>query len=305
MRRIEPADKQPPSSTSTSEASAAHTPLWALDDDDISTLLLKGAEEGVQDIPAPLLKNEPSPVLEPSLQKQAQQAIDDVQTEHIFEAGGPGYSSTELVDDQLAEAGGVSSGVNHEQTRKADAKKRADSLAALLTEAYWADANALLLRPVSKGGLRSSFAVSGDEITFKTDGSLIRASQVSMDLSSGKLSCKARGTSDHDVAQAFIECGKAAGWTSMWFKGSPEFMSLVTALAKAEGIQVVSQIDAQRLQKAGRPSFVGNLMNSAASLLPRKSDGAADTNLEAQPEADDRGRIEPALSDEPDLSFDR
>ncbi|MDC6536502.1 hypothetical protein LN429_15465 [Pseudomonas syringae] len=303
MRRLEPANA--PSAATSPTTPAGQTPLWALDDDDITSLLLKGANEGVQDVPSPVLKEEPMPEPEPLLQKQAQQAIADVQTEQIFEAGGPGYSPAELVESQLHEAGGVATPADLDQARRTDAKKRADALAALLSEAYWADAKALLLRPISKGGLRSSFSVSGDEITFKTDGGLIRSSQISMDISSGKLSCKARGTSDQEVAQAFVECGKAAGWKTMWFKGSPEFMHLVTALAKAEGIQVVSQSDIQRLQKAAQPTLLNSLISNAASILPRKLDTGGDKSAETRPGADDLGRVEPVLSDEPDLSFDR
>lgn len=303
MRRLEPAN--PPSAASSPTAPAVQSPLWALDDDDITSLLLKGANEGVQDIPSPVLKEDPMPEPEPLLHMQAQQAIADVQTEQIFEAGGLGHSPAELVESQLQEAGGIATPADLDQIRQTDAKKRADALAALLSEAYWADAKALLLRPVSKGGLRSSFSVSGDEITFKTDGGLIRSSQISMDLSGGKLSCKARGTSDQEVAQAFVECGKAAGWKTMWFKGSPEFMHLVTALAKAEGIQVVSQSDIQRLQKAAQPTLLNSLISNASSILPRKLDTGGDKSTEIRPGADDLGRVEPVLSDEPDLSFDR
>jgi hypothetical protein len=303
MRRLEPATPQSPATPPA--APAGNTPLWALDDDDISSLLLKGASEGVQDIPSPVLKDEPMPAPEPLLQKQAEQAIADVQTEQIFEAGGPGHSAAELDENQVQEAGGISSPADLDQARRTDAKKRTDALVALLSEAYWADAKALLLRPTSKGGLRSSFAVSGDEITFKTDGGLIRSSQISMDLSSGKLSCKARGTSDQEVAQAFVECGKAAGWKTMWFKGSPEFMHLVTALAKAEGIQVVSQSDIQRLQKAAQPTLLNSLISNAVSILPRKPDSGVEKSAETRTGTDDLGRIEPVLSDESDLSFDR
>ncbi|WAT32113.1 hypothetical protein [Pseudomonas sp. GXZC] len=303
MRRFEPADA--PSPAATPAVQTGQPPMWALDDDDISSILLKGASEGVQNIPSPVLKEETMPEPEPLLEKQAQQAIADVQTEQFFEAGGPGFSPAELVEGQLQEAGGITLPADVDQTRRADAKQRTDELVALLSEGYWADAKALLLRPISKGGLRSSFSVSGDEITFKTDGGLIRSSQVSMDLSSGKLSCKARGTSDQEVAQAFVECGKAAGWKTMWFKGSPEFMQLVTALAKAEGIQVVSQSDIQRMQKAAQPTLLNSLISSATSILPRKPDDAVDKPCEIRPGADELGRIEPVLSDEPDLGFDR
>lgn len=255
MRKPEPATQQ----------SAAPAPLWAQSDDDISALLLEGANTGVQDIPAP-----------------AEQAssVDEVQhppaaisvEEFSFEAGGAPASVD--VAEQVFEAGGVSeSALNNQsaaiQRNELDARKRAEKLKALLAEAFWDDAQALLLRPASKGGLRAVFASSGDEISFKSKGGILRSSVVTMNIATGNLSCKMRGTSMNEVAAAFIECGKAAGWTQMWFNGTPEFMQIVTALAKAEGIQVVSKSDISKLNKQAQPSLLSGLVKSVTSMVRR------------------------------------
>ena len=273
-----------------SQQSAAPAPLWAQTDDDISALLLQGANAGVQDIPAPA---------------EQLDVVDDAPVapaaeEALFEAGGAPLSDE--VAEQVFEAGGVVDGMavsqsTQVQNAESEARKRAEKLKALLAEAFWDDAQALLLRPESKGGLRAVFASSGDEITFKSKGGLLRSSVVTMNIATGNLSCKMRGTSMNEVAAAFIECGKAAGWSQMWFNGSPEFMQVVTALAKAEGIQVVSKSDISKLKKHAEPSLLGGITDGFTSFFRRGSEVSAprqEPSVQQTPEPDD-------LSDGPGL----
>ncbi|MFG8365113.1 hypothetical protein ACEOSU_20505 [Pseudomonas aeruginosa] len=273
-----------------SQQSAAPAPLWAQTDDDISALLLQGANAGVQDIPAPA---------------EQLDVVDDAPVapaaeEALFEAGGAPLSDE--VAEQVFEAGGVVDGMavsqsTQVQNAESEARKRAEKLKALLAEAFWDDAQALLLRPESKGGLRAVFASSGDEITFKSKGGLLRSSVVTMNIATGNLSCKMRGTSMNEVAAAFIECGKAAGWSQMWFNGSPEFMQVVTALAKAEGIQVVSKSDISKLKKHAEPSLLSGITDGLTSFFRRGSEVSAprqEPSVQQAPEPDD-------LSDGPGL----
>ncbi|HFH3086207.1 TPA: hypothetical protein ACGJRU_005667 [Pseudomonas aeruginosa] len=274
-----------------SQQSAAPAPLWAQTDDDISALLLQGANAGVQDIPAPAEQLE---------------VVDDAPVasaadEAIFEGGGAPLSDE--VVEQVFEAGGVVDEMAVSQSAQvqraeSEARKRAEKLKALLAEAFWDDAQALLLRSESKGGLRAVFASSGDEITFKSKGGLLRSSVVTMNIATGNLSCKMRGTSMNEVAAAFIECGKAAGWSQMWFNGSPEFMQIVTALAKAEGIQVVSKSDISKLKKHAEPSLLSGITDGLISFFRRGGETSAprqEPSVQQQvPEPDD-------LSDGPGL----
>ncbi|MBD9428029.1 hypothetical protein IB232_22070 [Pseudomonas sp. PDM15] len=274
-----------------SQQSAAPAPLWAQTDDDISALLLQGANAGVQDIPAPAEQLE---------------VVDDAPVasaaeEAIFEGGGAPLSDE--VVEQVFEAGGVVDEMAVSQSAQvqraeSEARKRAEKLKALLAEAFWDDAQALLLRSESKGGLRAVFASSGDEITFKSKGGLLRSSVVTMNIATGNLSCKMRGTSMNEVAAAFIECGKAAGWSQMWFNGSPEFMQIVTALAKAEGIQVVSKSDISKLKKHAEPSLLSGITDGLTSFFRRGGETSAprqEPSVQQQvPEPDD-------LSDGPGL----
>jgi len=273
-----------------SQQSAAPAPLWAQTDDDISALLLQGANAGVQDIPAPAEQLE---------------VIDDAPVapaaeEALFEAGGAPLSDE--VVEQVFEAGGVVdemavSQSSQVQRAESEARKRAEKLKALLAEAFWDNAQALLLRPESKGGLRAVFASSGDEITFKSKGGMLRSSVVTMNIATGNLSCKMRGTSMNEVAAAFIECGKAAGWSQMWFNGSPEFMQIVTALAKAEGIQVVSKSDISKLKKHAEPSLLSGITDGLTSFFRRGGEASAprqEPSVQQVPEPDD-------LSDGPGL----
>ena len=77
-----------------SQQSAAPAPLWAQTDDDISALLLQGANAGVQDIPAPAEQLEvvDEATVAPSVEEAPFQAggvplLDEV-IEQVFEAGG-------------------------------------------------------------------------------------------------------------------------------------------------------------------------------------------------------------------------
>lgn len=266
-----------------SQQSAAPAPLWAQTDDDISALLLQGANAGVQDIPAPaeqveVIDDAPvAPAAEEALVEAGGAPLSDEVVEQVFEAGG--------VVDEMA----VSQSAQV-QRAKSEARKRAEKLKALLAEAFWDDAQALLLRPESKGGLRAVFASSGDEITFKSKGGMLRSSVVTMNIATGNLSCKMRGTSMNEVAAAFIECGKAAGWSQMWFNGSPEFMQIVTALAKAEGIQVVSKSDIAKLKKHAEPSLLSGITEGLTSFFRRGGEPAAprqEPSVQQAPEPDD------------------
>ncbi|EPQ6932538.1 hypothetical protein ACUVZD_000181 [Pseudomonas aeruginosa] len=275
-----------------SQQSAAPAPLWAQSDDDISALLLQGANTGVQDIPAPAEQVE---VVEeaPVVAAAAEEAL--------FEAGGAPLSGEAV--EQVFEAGGAVAEMALSQSAQvqraeSDARKRAEKLKALLAEAFWDDAQALLLRPESKGGLRAVFISSGDEITFKSKGGLLRSSVVTMNIATGNLSCKMRGTSMNEVAAAFIECGKAAGWSQMWFNGSPEFMQIVTALAKAEGIQVVSKSDISKLKKQAEPSLLSGITEGLSSFFRRGGEPSAPRQ---EPSVQQTPEIPDDLSDGPGL----
>lgn len=146
---------------------------------------------------------------------------------------------------------------------------------ALLQPSYWDNAKALLLKKAEQGGLRTDIGISGDAVIFAVKGSglaaLLQPPKITFDLDKGTIRASGKGLSMQSLAAAYIECGIAAGYKQMWFEGGPDFMRIVSEMARANGIEVISKSECAAARK------LRNLENDdAVQATPKPLESAYD-----------------------------
>lgn len=204
-----------------------------------------------------------------SLPAQAEPAPSEVPETMDASAVVAGGVPAEEFDPSLVMAGGVpAAGPAPEQEQEADPSLnlgedpveqnrqrilRRKRWEALLQPSYWDNAKALLLKKAEQGGLRTDIGISGDTVIFAAKGpglsALLHPPKITLDLGKGTIKAQGKGLSAQSLAAAYIECGIAAGFTQMWFEGTPEFMHIVTEMAKANGIEVISKAECAAARK--------------------------------------------------------
>lgn len=228
--------------------------LNSSDDDDFTASLLADAGVDAQVANAPSVAPSVEPAASQAQEFDASQAV----------AGGIPGADAEF-DPSLIMAGGVPAQVEApeqqpalnlqedpvEQNRQRILRRK--RWEALLQPAYWDGAKALLLKKAEQGGLRTDIGISGDVVIFaiKAAGlsALIQPPKIEFDLAKGTIKASGKGMSAQSLAAAYIECGVAAGYKQMWFEGTPDFMRLVTEMAKANGIEVISKAECAAARK--------------------------------------------------------
>jgi hypothetical protein len=211
--------------------SGASTPTWAQSDADITRELMNGAEKGVVAKESPIERDYDQP------EESQVQSVEEAMSAGGMESGheeplqmlAGGFSD----DDAPVVATSAERIAQVPPAKESrDAKRRRQLLETLLDPAYWQDAEALLLRPVDRGGLAKSIDVIGEKVVFEGAKRLIRTPSITLDLANNQISTKALKSSSRQVAEAFVECGLSAGWTKMWFDGSPEFVRMCAEIAE-------------------------------------------------------------------------
>jgi len=174
----------------------------------------------------------------------------------------------------------------HPQRSQVEAAAREQQLKAkriqeLLDINFWHSAQSRLLRPVENGGLRTHIDSYQHSVAFSVAKAGLGGflpGKLELNLATNRIQANFRKISAEEVAKAMIECGKAAGWTTMSFEGSREFIQIAHQLASKEGINVVTP-DELRLMAKQKQTMAHNTVQQQQVASPTPSSASNDRSL--------------------------
>lgn len=175
---------------------------------------------------------------------------------------------------------------SHPQRSQVEAAAREQQLKAkriqeLLDINFWHSAQSRLLRPVENGGLRTHIDSYQHSVAFSVAKAGLGGflpGKLELNLATNRIQANFRKISAEEVAKAMIECGKAAGWTTMSFEGSREFIQIAHQLASKEGINVVTP-DELRLMAKQKQTMAHNTVQQQQVASPIPSSATNDRSL--------------------------